>query len=93
LEGPQEIVVAGGGAGDEELESSPEGMDDDAGEEQIVSYDDVPTWEEAISYLLHPNQVQVEPASGGGGSNGPRGTPPADQPRQTRHIGHRKHRR
>jgi hypothetical protein len=42
---------------------------------------------------LHPNQVQVEPASGGGGSNGPRGVPPADQPRQTRHIGHRKHRR
>jgi hypothetical protein len=35
--------------------------------------------------------VQVE--SGGGGANPPRSAPPADQPRQTRHMGHRKHRR
>jgi hypothetical protein len=61
------------------------------GEEQTVSYENVPTWEEAISYLLHPNQVQVE--SGGSGGNPPRSAPPVDQPRQTRHIGHRKHRR
>ncbi len=66
--------------------------DDDAGE-QAVSYTDVPTWEEAISYLLHPNQVQVENESGSGGPNAPRGAPSADQPRQTRHVGHRKHRR
>jgi hypothetical protein len=87
------MITAGGGVGEPELESGAESGDDESGEEQIVSYEDVPTWEEAISYLLHPNQVQVEPGAGGGGSNPPRGAPPADQPRQTRHIGHRKHRR
>lgn len=62
-----------------------EDIDDDSGE-PAVSYADVPTWEEAISYLLHPQQVQVEPS--GGASSPPRS---ADQPRQSRHYG-RKHR-
>jgi hypothetical protein len=88
-EEPQEMVLAGG-AGELEHDA---GQDDegDESEEQKVSYEDVPTWEEAISYLLHPNQVQVE-GGGSGGSNSPRGTQSGDQPRQTRHIGHRKHR-
>jgi hypothetical protein len=91
-EEPQEVIETGGGAGEPDLDSGAEIGDDDGGEEQTVSYEDVPTWEEAISYLLHPNQVQVE-SGAEGGSTPSRGAPPADQPRQTRHIGHRKHRR
>lgn len=93
---PQEMILAGGGAGEPELDSDgdDEGDDgDESGEEQAVSYENIPTWEEAISYLLHPNQVQVEPGASSGGSKPPRGAPPADQHRQTRHIGHRKPRR
>jgi len=85
---PDEVFQAGGEPGEADFDVE---SDDDVGEEQTVSYENVPTWEEAISYLLHPSQVQVE--SGGGGGNPPRGAAPADQPRQTRHIGHRKHRR
>jgi hypothetical protein len=58
----------------------------DEGAEAPVNYDDVPTWEEAISYLLHPNQVEAEGSGGGSGSQ--RGN--ADQPRQTRHYGGRR---
>lgn len=85
---PVEIIEAGGAP---ESADEASGGEDEEGEEQVVNYEDVPTWEEAISYLLHPNQVQVE--TGSGGANPARGAPPADQPRQTRHIGHRKHRR
>lgn len=85
-ERPEEIVVAGGEEGDDGFEEG-----DDESEEQIVSYDNVPTWEEAISYLLHPNQVQVEP---GAGTPPPRGGASGEAPpRQTRHVGHHKHRR
>ncbi len=79
-------------SGDEESGDEESG-DEESGDEQSVSYENIPSWEEAISYLLHPDQVQVEPVAGGGGSKPPRGPQPADQPRQTRHIGHRKHRR
>lgn len=86
-EEPEDEVLLGGG-------EVAEGGDDDSDEsgEPFVSYEDVPTWEEAISYLLHPSTVQVEGGSSSG-SSPPRTTPPADQPRQTRHVGHRKHRR
>lgn len=85
----QEIAAVGGASDEADLED--EG--DDGSEEQTVSYENVPTWEEAISYLLHPNQVQVEGGSTGGGAP-PRGSSaPGDQPRQTRHVGHRKHHR
>jgi hypothetical protein len=78
-------ISKGGGAPD--LDNG----DDESGEPP-VSYENVPSWEEAISYLLHPDQVQVEAGTDGGASP-PRGSAPADQPRQTRHIGNRKHRR
>ena len=82
-----EVVVTGS-------EESGAGGEEDESEEQLVSYENVPTWEEAISYLLHPNQVQVESGSGQGNANAPaRGGAPGDHPRQTRHIGHRKGRR
>jgi hypothetical protein len=88
---PEVVFQAGGESGDVDLDTESGDDSDELGEEQTVSYENVPTWEEAISFLLHPNQVQVE--SGGGGGSPPRSAPPADQPRQTRHIGHRKHRR
>ena len=53
----EEPLLVGGGV--EESAGEEDGEDDDG--EQAVSYEDVPTWEEAISYLLHPSQVQVEP--------------------------------
>jgi hypothetical protein len=84
----EEPLLVGGGVDES---SSDDDGEDDAGE-QAVSYENVPTWEEAISYLLHPNQVQVEPGAGNG-SVPPRGAPQADQPRQTRHMGSQKHRR
>jgi hypothetical protein len=66
-------------------------VDDESGEPP-VSYDNVPTWEEAISYLLHPNQVQVE--EGGDQDSGPpRGPSSPNQPRQNRHVGKGKYRR
>lgn len=83
------MILAGGGAGESSL-SSDQNDDDDESEDARVSYDDVPTWEEAISYLLHPNQVQVEPGDNAGQAKPPRSAQSADQPRQTRHIGHRK---
>jgi hypothetical protein len=83
------MTLAGGG--ETEIESSADDESDDESGEHTINYENVPTWEEAISYLLHPNQVQVE--SGAGGGAGPRGGSGADQPRQTRHIGHRKGRR
>ena len=87
------MILAGGGAGESDLDTDEgDDGDDESGEEQTVSYENIPTWEEAISYLLHPNQVQVEPGTSSGGPKPPRGAPPADQPRQTRHVGHRKHR-
>ncbi len=73
------------------MESAADDESDDESGEHTINYENVPTWEEAISYLLHPNQVQVE--SGAGGGANPRGGAAADQPRQTRHIGHRKNRR
>lgn len=62
-------------------EASPE-SDDDVGE-SIPNYADIPTWEEAISYLLNPQQVQVE---AGGGHAASSGRSNDDQPRQTRHY-------
>ncbi|MBI3863047.1 MAG: hypothetical protein HY290_14240 [Planctomycetia bacterium] len=82
----QEISVGGGAA--EPIDSE---ADDEAGE-PATNYENVPTWEEAISYLLHPSQVQVEPGDGNGTSP-PRSPAQTDQPRQTRHVGNRKHRR
>lgn len=87
----QEIIDVGGGL--PETEQVADGDEDDEAGEQAVSYEDVPTWEEAISYLLHPNQVQVDPEVGSSAANPPRGAAPTDQTRQTRHVGHRKHRR
>ena len=64
-----------------------EGDDDDDGVDQVVNYSNVPTWEEAISYLLRPSQVQVEPGSSSpgsahrGGASGEVGKTP------TRHYG------
>lgn len=84
----EEPLLVGGGV--EEPAGDDDGEDDAS--EQAVSYENVPTWEEAISYLLHPNTVQVE-SGPGNGSVPPRGAPPADQPRQTRHMGGQKHRR
>jgi hypothetical protein len=84
----EEPLLVGGGV--EESVGEDDGEDDAT--EQAVSYEDVPTWEEAISYLLHPSQVQVEPGAGNGSAPG-RQAPPADQPRQTRHMGGQKPRR
>jgi hypothetical protein len=84
----EEPLLVGGGVDESAGEDDGE---DDAGE-QAVSYENVPTWEEAISYLLHPNQVQVEPGTGNG-SVPPGQSSAADQPRQTRHMGGHKHRR
>lgn len=59
---------------------------DDEDSVEAMDYANVPSWEEAISYILNPSLVQVE-----GGS------PPAQQkrgsgdaPKQTRHYGRRK---
>ena len=84
----EEPLLVGGGV----EESSGEDDAEDDATEQAVSYEDVPSWEEAISYLLHPSQVQVEPGVGNGSAPG-RQAPPADQPRQTRHMGGQKPRR
>ena len=88
----EEVVVAGGASEDSDLDHDGDEGDDESGD-QVISYENVPTWEEAISYLLNPSQVQVEPGTGSAPNNPPRGAPPGDQPRQTRHVGHRKHRR
>jgi ribonuclease E len=90
---PQDADFADGTTAGFEPEADVADGDDELGEEQTVGYENIPTWEEAISYLLHPNQVQVESGATGGGPKPPRGSQPAEQPRQTRHIGHRKHRR
>jgi hypothetical protein len=84
----EEPLLVGGGV--EEPAGEDDGEDDAT--EQAVSYEDVPSWEEAISYLLHPNQVQVEPGTGNGSAPS-RQAPQADQPRQTRHMGGQKPRR
>ncbi|MBS0263269.1 MAG: hypothetical protein JSS02_15100 [Planctomycetes bacterium] len=86
---PQEITSGGGMASPHFGES-----DEDDVSEPVISYDNVPSWEEAISYLLHPNQVQVEGGSEGVSNNPPaRGPSSSGQPRQTRHYGDRKPRR
>ena len=96
LEQSDEAAASGEIADDSDFDAEADDESDDEGDDesgdQSFSYDNVPTWEEAISYLLHPGQVQVDSPSGSSASP-PRGAPPADQPRQTRHIGHRKHRR
>jgi hypothetical protein len=88
---PAEMTLAGGEEAESEIDSSADDEGDDESGEHTINYENVPTWEEAISYLLHPNQVQVE--SGGSGGPNPRSGSSTDQPRQTRHIGHRKNRR
>lgn len=55
---------------------------DDDEEIEAISYANVPTWEEAISYLLNPQQVQLESA--------PAGTKPRTEPRTPRHHGGRR---
>jgi hypothetical protein len=86
-----EKSLAGTGDSEPDVGSASEDETDDESGEHIINYENVPTWEEAISYLLHPSQVQVDSGTGSGAS--PRGSASADQPRQTRHIGHRKNRR
>jgi len=72
-----------------------EADDDDESSEPLINYDNVPSWEEAISYLLHPSTVQVESGPDGAANNPPPRGPSAapEQPRQTRHYGQRKNRR
>jgi hypothetical protein len=74
-------------AGDDVHSDHPADDDGDFGE-PAVNYDDVPTWEEAISYLLHPNQVQVE--SSGSSGSAPGGAGSSEQSRQNRHYGGRR---
>jgi hypothetical protein len=64
--------------------------DDESGDagDSFVNFADVPTWEEAISYLLHPNQVQVDSNGGSGSSAGESRS--GEQPRSTRHYGGRR---
>jgi hypothetical protein len=77
------VTNVGGGDVGVDFASDDEG---DAGD-SLVNFADVPTWEEAISYLLHPNQVQVD-SNGGSDSSGEGRS--GDQPRQTRHYGGRR---
>lgn len=76
--------VGGGGVG---VDFTSDDENGDAGD-SFVDFGDVPTWEEAISYLLHPNQVQVDSNEGPGGSSGESRS--GDQPRSTRHYGGRR---
>lgn len=81
---------------EEPAEPFAEDADDEDGGEQAVSYANMPTWEEAISYLLHPETVQLDtPASGGTNSGGgSRGAPPAAEGRRpNRYVGRGKNRR
>jgi hypothetical protein len=62
--------------------------EDEDAVEHAANYTNVPTWEEAISYLLHPSQVQVEPAAQ---SHGTSHRPPAGETAKTsRHYGRRR---
>lgn len=71
-----------------------EADDDDAEEEDdgsidhVGNYANVPTWEEAISYLLRPSTVQVDPAAAPSG--GKRTSTPGEPKKPTRHYGHRR---
>lgn len=87
----QEITVGGGLASPHFGEAD----DDDESAEPLINYDNVPSWEEAISYLLHPSTVQVESGPDSGPANPPPRGPSAapEQPRQNRHYGQRKNRR
>jgi len=71
-------------------ETSAAAEDDDESGESVVSFDNIPTWEEAISYLLHPEQVQADPGSPASSQRGSAGQP--SDARSSRHYG-RKHRR
>jgi ribonuclease E len=73
--------------GDDSHSDHPADDDGDLGE-PAVNYADVPTWEEAISYLLHPNQVQVE-TNGGSGTAAGSGSS-SESSRQNRHYGGRR---
>ena len=44
------------------FESTTGGEIDGDEEVELIDYGDMPTWEEAISYLLHPDQVEVDPS-------------------------------
>lgn len=75
----------------DEEEADDESVDhaDDESVDHIANYANVPTWEEAISYLLRPNTVQVEPGSPPSGSK--RGGPPGEPGKTTtRHYGRRR---
>ena len=75
---------------DHDLPAGEGDEDDEDSAEHVMTYTNVPTWEEAISYLLRPHQVQVDPAAPGappqkrGGGNQETGRNP------TRHYGRRK---
>jgi len=80
---------------DDEDDEGAESESDDDGVDATINYGDVPTWEEAISYLLRPNTVQVEAGSSsnqGGSQQRSRSAPPQhpDQPKSTRHYRGRK---
>ncbi len=54
------------GFDDEDPEDGPNGAsDEDEGAEPIVNFDDVPSWEEAISYLLKASPSDSGPSRGG----------------------------
>lgn len=63
-----------------------DGESEEDGEELDVSYGHVPSWEEAISYLLNPNLVEMTSSSPATGQaqSGDHGRPP-------RHRGHKRH--
>jgi len=78
----------------ETIESVAEEDDDEDAEEDdgaidhVANYANVPTWEEAISYLLRPSTVQVDPASAP--AAGKRAPAPGEPKKPTRHYGHRR---
>lgn len=73
-------------ASDSEPSGPVSSSDEDAdpeGEELDVSYGHVPSWEEAISYLLNPGLVEAATAADAAHQ--------ADHGRSSRHRGHRRH--
>lgn len=72
--GPDDDLV------DEPSETAAVANDDDDDEdfEPAVNYSNVPTWEEAISYLLNPQLVQVDARESGSAPKG--GIPQVDRP-------------
>ena len=60
--------------------------DDEGDSEELdVSYGHVPSWEEAISYLLNPSLVEAVSSAPDPAQSSDHGRPP------TRHRGHKRH--